>query len=184
MRHELSSEAVGEIGGDRLHFACDHNANRLDARFPQRRKRVSPQKTEMRTFDEEAIYQVQAGEEVTCAACGRELDPGEMVTKGLLLVSPHVLVCKFCRPIHTFYVPELPEIQELGQRVVAAHYELTAETHEDGTPHVRLRNRQGGWHQVWVRPEEAEALAAALLEMAAIASTAEVDGPALREVPA
>ena len=128
---------------------------------------MSPQHTEFRTHDEQAIWQVKAGEEATCRSCGRELQAGELVTKGLLAISSHALVCKFCRPFDLFWVPKMPNTQRLDHVTIGDRYEVEAVQHHDGTTHLRLRNRQGGWYQVWIALEEAGDLAAALMEMAA-----------------
>jgi len=127
----------------------------------------------MLTHEERAIWQVKAGEDVTCRSCGRKLVPGEMVTRGIIAVSAHGLVCKFCRPFDLFWVPEMPNTQYLDQATIGDRYEIEAVRHHDGAMHLRLRNRQGGWYQVWIAPEEAGDLAAALLEMAAVCTTSE-----------
>ena len=140
-----------------------------DARFENTRKGVkivSPQRTEMLTHDEQRIWEVKANEEATCRSCGRELRPGEMVTMGIIAVSPRGLVCKFCRPFDLFWVPKMPDTQYLDKITIGDRYEVEAVRHHDGTPYLQLHNRQGGWYQVWIAPEEAGDLAAALMEMA------------------
>jgi len=128
---------------------------------------VCPKRTQMLTHDKQPIWEVQAGEHVTCRSCGRKLEAGEMVTKGLIAVSAHALVCKYCRPFDLFYVPEPPGTQRLASTAVGAHYHLSCERHHDGSLCMRLRNACGGWYEVVIDPEEAGDLAVALASMAA-----------------
>jgi len=125
------------------------------------------QETEIETFEGRCVWRATEGKETKCAGCGLALQPGELVTRGMVGVSKAAVVCKFCRPFRPFYVPGTAStLRILASNEAGHHVEIIQGVYPDGSPALILRNWLSGSWTILVSLDDAQQVAESLVTAA------------------